>query len=201
MLQGITEATMQHDEAWNFLRLGRTMEWADKTSRILDVKYFILLPSPVTVGTPYDDLHWAAVLKSVSGFEIYRKRRGRITPLDIVEFLVTDQELPRAIRHCVDLAGEALREITGTPAGALKYPSEQLTDVLRGELANARMDVEIRTGLHEYLDGLQTKMNGIGESLNQDFFVLRPDKRPKSSQSQVQGQSQSQRQKSEGAPA
>ena len=81
------------------------MERADKTSRILDVKYFILLPSPVNVGTPYDDLHWAAVLKSVSGFETYRKQRGRISPLEIVEFLVTDREFPRAIRHCVEIAG------------------------------------------------------------------------------------------------
>jgi uncharacterized alpha-E superfamily protein len=114
---------------------------------------------------------------------------------------VTDQEFPRAIRHCVDVAGESLRAITGTPAGALKYPSEQLMDVLRGELANARMDAVVQNGLHEYLDGLQTKMNGIGDSLNQDFFVLRPDKRQESAQSQGQGQSQSQWQKSEGTPA
>jgi uncharacterized alpha-E superfamily protein len=191
MFQGITEATMQHDEAWHFLRLGRLMERADKTSRILDVKYFILLPSPVNVGTPYDDLHWAAVLKSVSGFEIYRKQRGRVSPLNIVEFLVTDRQFPRAIRHCVDVAGDSLRAITGTPAGQLKYPSEQLMDVLRGELESARMDLAIKNGLHEYLDGLQTKMNAIGDSLTQDFFVLRPEKGPEKtqSQSQVQGQS------------
>src|SRR5678816_4143907 len=54
MFQGITDATMSHDEAWHFLRMGRMMERADKTSRILDVKYFILLPSPANVGTPYD---------------------------------------------------------------------------------------------------------------------------------------------------
>ena len=200
MFQGITEATMQQDEAWNFLRLGRMLERADKTSRILDVKYFILLPSPQNVGTPYDDLHWAAVLKSVSGFEVYRKQRGRISPIGIVEFLVTDQEFPRAIRHCVDVAGESLRAITGTPAGQLKYPSEQLMDVLRGELENVSIKAVVRSGLHEYLDGLQTKMNGIGESLNQDFFVLRPEKRIEP-QSQSQHQSQDQVQTSGGARA
>ena len=188
MFQGITEATMQHDEAWHFLRLGRMMERADKTSRILDVKYFILLPSPENVGTPYDDLHWAAVLKSVSGFEVYRKQRGRFSPLDIVEFLVTDREFPRAIRHCVDVAGDSLRAITGTPSGQLKYPSEQLMDVLRAELENARMSLVIRSGLHEYLDGLQTKMNSIGDSLKQDFFVLRPERRSVGTQSQTQTQ-------------
>ena len=193
---------MQQDEAWHFLRLGRMLERADKTSRILDVKYFMLLPSPENVGTPYDDLHWAAVLKSVSGFEVYRKQRGRVSPIEIVEFLVTDREFPRAIRHCVDVAGESLRAITGTPPGQLKYPSEQLMDVLRGELENARIDVVVRAGLHEYLDGLQTKMNAIGESLNQDFFVLRPEKKTEGAQSQRQGQGQqTQVQTSEGAPA
>jgi uncharacterized alpha-E superfamily protein len=173
MFQGITDATMSHDEAWHFLRMGRMMERADKTSRILDVKYFILLPSPANVGTPYDDLHWAAVLKSVSGFETYRKQRGRISPLGIVEFLVTDREFPRAIRHCVEVTGESLRVVAGTPTGATEQKSEQLMRELRKELGEARMDVVIRSGLHEYLDGLQTKMNSIGDCLTQDFFVLR----------------------------
>ena len=172
MFQGITDATMSYNEAWHFLRMGRMMERADKTSRILDVKYFILLPSPVNVGTPYDDLHWAAVLKSVSGFETYRKQRGRISPPDIVEFLVTDREFPRAIRHCVEVAGQSLRVITGTLVGTANYLSESLMDVLLEELADTQVGVIIRTGLHEYLDGLQTKMNAIGDSLAQDFFMV-----------------------------
>jgi len=98
--QGITDATMSHNEAWHFLRLGRELERADKTSRILDVKYFYLLPY-TSVGTPYDDIHWSAVLKSVSGFEMYRQKHGRILPLHIVEFLVFDREFPRSIHYCV----------------------------------------------------------------------------------------------------
>src|ERR1700688_4928999 len=93
MFQGMADATMSHNEAWHFLRLGRDLERADKTSRILDVKYFYLLPS-TSVGTPYDDIHWSAVLKSVSGFEMYRQKHGRILPLHIVEFLVFDREFP-----------------------------------------------------------------------------------------------------------
>jgi uncharacterized alpha-E superfamily protein len=193
MFQGITEATMRHDEAWHFLRMGRMMERADKTSRILDVKYFILLPSPVHVGTPYDDLHWAAVLKSVSGFETYRKQRGRISPNRIVEFLVTDDEFPRSIRHCVDVAGESLSVVTGTPVSELSYRSEELMNVLRAELGDVRVDAVVRSGLHEYLDGLQTKMNQIGDSLTQDFFALRSEARSTGVSSQWQ--------KSEGAPA
>src|SRR5215471_919078 len=101
LFQGITDATMSQSEAWHFVRLGRKLERADKTSRILDVKYFILLPSARDVGTPYDDIHWSAVLKSVSGFGMYRKKYGRISPQDIVDFLLMDPDFPRSIRFCI----------------------------------------------------------------------------------------------------
>ncbi|MGB2889616.1 MAG: alpha-E domain-containing protein [Candidatus Acidiferrales bacterium] len=174
LFQGITDATMSHNESWHFLQLGRMMERADKTSRILDVKYFILLPSATGVGTPYDDLHWSAVLKSVSGFEMYRKKHGRISPRNIVDFLVMDREFPRAIHYCIHGVDECLRAITGTPMGSFHYPSEQLMGILRAELDFTSVDDMIRDGLHEYLDGLQAKMNAIGDSLYNDFFAGRP---------------------------
>jgi len=174
LFQGITDATMSHNEAWHFLSLGRMMERADKTSRILDVKYFILLPSATAVGTPYDDIHWSAVLKSVSGFEMYRQKHGRILPQDIVEFLVMDGEFPRAIRHCIRDADEALHAITGTAMDSFRFPSERLMGLLRAELDFTSVDQVIRGGLHEYLDRLQVKMNAIGESLLTDFYVCQP---------------------------
>ena len=122
--------TMSHNEAWQFIRLGAMLERADKTTRMLDVKYFILLPSVSDVGTPYDDVQWSAVLKSVSGFEMYRKRYGRISPDRIVEFLLLDGEFPRAFRYCIGLADRALHAITGTPVGAFSCPSEQRMGVL-----------------------------------------------------------------------
>ena len=174
MFQGITDATMSHNEAWHFLHLGRMLERADKTSRILDVKYFILLPSPQGVGTPYDDLHWSAVLKSVSGFEMYRKKCGRISPRHIVDFLVLDREFPRAIHHCIGDAQDSLHAISGTSMGSFRYPSERLMGHLSAELDFTSVDQILNNGLHEYLDGLQMKMNGIGESLLTDFFAWRP---------------------------
>jgi len=98
---GVMEATMTHGEAWHFARLGRHLERADKTSRILDVKYFLLLPNIHDVGTTYDDIQWAAVLRSASAFEMYRKRHGRLASERIVEFLLLDREFPRAIHSCV----------------------------------------------------------------------------------------------------
>jgi uncharacterized alpha-E superfamily protein len=171
LFEGVTDATMSHNEAWHFMRLGRMLERADKTSRILDVKYFMLLPSVRDVGTPYDDIHWTAVLKSVSGFEMYRKKYGRITPSDVVDFLVMDNEFPRAVRFCIKSASESLQSITGTPIGAFRYRSEQLMGQLRAELDFTSVDTVIRSGLHEYLDRLQLKMNGIDNSLRDDFAV------------------------------
>lgn len=174
LFQGITDATMTHNEAWHFMRLGRKLERADKTSRILDVKYFILLPSVKDVGTPYDDIHWAAMLKSVSGFEMYRKKYGRIVPRNIAEFLLVDREFPRSIHFCIRSASESLLAITGSQEGYFRYRTEQLMGMLRAELDFASVDSIVHSGLHEYLDGLQDKMNAIDSSLTDDFVTRNP---------------------------
>ncbi len=187
MFEGITDSTMSYNEAWHFLRLGRQLERADKTSRILDVKYFMLLPSVNAIGSPYDDIHWSAVLKSVSGFEMYRKRHGRITPRSIVDFLVLDREFPRAIRHCLRASDESLHAITGIPMGSCHYPSERSIAPLRAELDYISVEKIIGQGLHEYLDGLQARMNSIDDSLRLDFFAGEP-----ATQTQAQTQTQTQ---------
>lgn len=182
LFEGLTNATMSHSEAWHFARLGQMLERADKTSRILDVKYFILLPSTRDVGTPYDDIHWSAVLKSVSGFEMYRKKFGRISPRDVVSFLVTEREFPRAIHFSIRSADASLHAITGTPLGSFVYSSEQRMGMLRAELDFTSVDEIIRQGIHEYLDSVQLKLNAIGDALKNDFVAR------DSSQSQSQSQ-------------
>jgi len=169
--QGVTDSTMTHNEAWQFLGLGRTLERADKTTRLLDVKYFILLPSISDVGTPYDEIQWAAVLKSVSGFEMYRKKHGRISPPRLVEFLLFDNEFPRAVRYSVGRADRFLHNITGTQAGTFSCVSEQRLGMLKSELDFGRVDATLAAGLHEFLDGLQVKMNRVDECVNRDFFA------------------------------
>jgi uncharacterized alpha-E superfamily protein len=172
LFHGITEVTMTHNEAWHFIRLARNLERADKTSRILDVKYFILLPSVRDVGTPYDDVQWSAVLKSVSGFEMYRKRHGRISPDRIVEFLLLDHEFPRALRYCVGRADRSLHIITGASADSYSCSCEQLLGQLRAELDFARVEAILASGLHEFCDSMQTKMNTIDMCINGDFFFV-----------------------------
>ncbi len=173
LFAGITDATMTHGEPWHFLHLGRMLERADKTSRILDVKYYLLLRSVADVGTPLDEIQWAAVLRSASAFEMYRKRHGRIAPTRIVEFLLLDSEFPRAIRFCMDRAQHSLHAISRTPLGAFKNPAEKLIGQLCSDLAYANVDEVIQWGLHEYLDDLQTRMNKVAHGIYETFFALR----------------------------
>lgn len=184
MFQGITDATMSHNEAWHFLRLGRKLERADKTSRILDVKYFMLLPSYKDVGTPYDDIHWSAVLRSVSGFQMYRQKYGKLLPKSVVDFLILDRDFPRSMHFCIRCAEESLHAITGTPAGKSRHKSEALMIPLRAELDSVSVEEIIASGLHDYLDGLQVSMNAVSASLQEDFVTQ--------SQPQIQTQTQSQ---------
>jgi len=172
--QGITDATMTHGEAWHFCRVARTIETADKTSRILDVKYFILLPTPKDVGTPYDDIQWSALLRSASAFEMYRQRHGRITPAHVVDFLVLDREFPRAVLYCLTEANESLHAISGSRVGSFSNRPEQMLGQLRAELAYTRAEEIIAGGLHEFVDDLQTRLNLVGASICDTFFAIRP---------------------------
>ncbi len=174
LLEGLTNATMSHSEGWHFCRLGRLLERADKTSRILDVKYFILLPSVADVGTPFDDIQWAAVLRSTSAFEMYRKRYHHLTPDHIVDFLLLDREFPRSMHYCLIKADESLHAVSGSPVGTFRNPAEQYLGQLRAELAYAHVQDVIGAGLHEFLDAFQTKLNVVGGSILATFFALQP---------------------------
>ncbi|MBK8480252.1 MAG: alpha-E domain-containing protein [Proteobacteria bacterium] len=174
LFQGIIDSTMSHNEGWHFARLGRMLERADKTSRILDVKYFLLLPQVQDVGGPLDDLQWSAVLKSVSAFAMYRRRHHGITPPRVVEFLLLDREFPRAVRHCLNAADQSLRAISGTPRDTFHNPAEQRLGQLQSELAFASVDEIVDRGLHEFIDGLQLKLNQVNDAIEQVFFALRP---------------------------
>lgn len=171
---GITDSTMSHGEGWHFSRMGRMLERADKTSRILDVKYYVLLPKMADVGGPIDDIQWSAVLRSASAFEMYRQKFGRISPDSVVEFLVLDREFPRAVHHCMVRAEESLHAITGCPAGTFRNPAEQRLGQLTSRLSYAHINEIIRRGLHEFVDDLQTRLNQVDEAIFDTFFALRP---------------------------
>lgn len=174
LLNGVTASTMSHGEGWHFARLGLELERADKTCRLLDVKYFVLLPSVNEVGSPLDALQWRALLKSASAFEMFRKRHGQITPDRVAEFLILDRDFPRAICHCLASAQYSLHTISGTQVGTFTNPAEQLLGLLCSRLNFARIEEIIAFGLHEFLDDIQLQLNRIGQAIFDDFFAIRP---------------------------
>jgi uncharacterized alpha-E superfamily protein len=171
LFSGVTDGTMSQGEAWRFCRLARNLERADKTTRILDIKYFLLLPDLRDVGTPIDDLQWAAVLRSASALEMYRKRHGRVSPDRVVDFLLLDAEFPRAVHHCLIGADDCLHAISGTRSGTFSNGAEQRLGQLRSELAFADVAGIISAGLHEYLDRLQARLNRLADAIREVFFV------------------------------
>lgn len=174
LFQGLADATMSHGEGWHFVRLGRMLERADKTSRIVDVKYYYLLPRLEDVGTPLDDLHWSAVLRSVSGFEMFRKRHHGITPERVVGFLILDRLFPRSIMGCLNAAEKSLHAISGSPLGTFWNVAEKRMGKLRAELAYTTVQDILQQGLHEFIDAFQLKLNQVGEAIHDTFFSLRP---------------------------
>lgn len=173
-ISGIVSDAMSHDEAWDFFRLGKLVERADKTSRILDVKYFILLPHPSDVGSNLDYVQWAALLKAISALEAYRRRHGRIQPDRIVEFLLLDHEFPRSVLYCLSAALDCLHGISGTRPGYYSNPAEKHLGHLCGELAYSGVDEIFTGGLHEFTDNLQTRMNQVDEACYATFFSIFP---------------------------
>lgn len=174
LFEGLTEATMTHGEAWHFCRLGRMIERGDKTTRLLDVKYFILLPSVAYVGSTFDELQWVALLKSASGFEMYRRVYGRISPDSVVEFLLLNREFPRSVHYCIAAAQQSLHAVSGTPLGTFRSVAEQQLGMLRSELDYSDNQRIIEAGLHEMLDLLQSKLNRIDDAIFETFFALHP---------------------------
>ncbi|MEM9136474.1 MAG: alpha-E domain-containing protein [Cyanobacteria bacterium P01_F01_bin.42] len=175
---GVMDATMSHNEGWYFGCMGRYMERADKTSRILDVKYFQLLPGQEAVGSPIDELGWIALLKSASAYEMYRQSlcsaQHRITPAGVAKFLILDDQFPRSIRFCLREAERSLRRITGNSVGGWKHSSERTLGRLRAELEYKTIDEILQSGLHEFLDGLQHQMNTVDHEIYETFFALPP---------------------------
>ncbi|MEI6232005.1 MAG: alpha-E domain-containing protein [Planctomycetota bacterium] len=189
---GITDLTLSHGEAWNFCRVGRLLERTDKTTRLLDVKYYLLktLQAAAEHDASQDVMQWSAVLKSASALEMYRKKYRKINSEGVVKFLLTDREFPRSALYCLNSADEAIHNITGTPRGSHRTPAERELGRLCADIAYTDVKEILDDELHVYLDSFQTKLNVIGEAIYETFFSL---KTPKQSQIQSQsGQSQTQ---------
>jgi uncharacterized alpha-E superfamily protein len=172
---GATELTMTHGEEWHFGRLGRLIERADQTSRIIDAKQELIRVRSPEVGSSLDEIHLSALLRSVSALEMYRKRHGRIEHPLVIDFLVLDKLFPRSIRHCLDKAQRSLHAITASPSGATGTWPQRLLGRLAAEYEYAVIEEIYGEGLHEHMDRLQAKLNDVGFAVYQTFFAIRPE--------------------------
>lgn len=174
LFTGTMDATMSRNEGYYFARLGRMLERADKTTRIVDVKYYFLLPSVTDIGTPIDVLQWIALLHSASAFEMFHKVHQEITPANVVKFLILDREFPRSVHHCITDSDRSLHIISGSPEGGYTNMAEKLLGQLRADLDYLGVEEMMASGLHSYLDNLESKMNQVSDAVFEAFFSLQP---------------------------
>lgn len=200
LLYGIGEATMSHGEAWDFFRLGKYLERACQTGRILDVKYHLLLPTPQHIGTAVDNAQWTAILKSCSGYEPFHKQRLTLDKgASVADFLIFDPIFPRSVRRCLWYCQESVNKISGgRPA---KNKSQELLDQLVDWLNKSSIDELVKTGLHESLTRVINHIHLVGDAIVKTFFDFQqgrvdpqsnglyegPPLSPGQSQSQSQG--------------
>ena len=172
--RGVTVGTMLQDEALHFLRVGTFLERADNTARLLDVKFQALSGSDffgreaIKDNQEVDFYHWSAILRSVSGFEIYRKvYRNVIHPEKVAELLILRPDMPRSLAACMN----------ETVANLQLVANEQSSETLRragrlkSDLRYGRIDEILATGLHAYLTQFLDRVGDLGVGISRDFLV------------------------------
>jgi uncharacterized alpha-E superfamily protein len=163
---GLVASTMMRGEAYAFYQLGGCLERADMTARIMDVKYHIILPDLSMVGSALDYYQWAALLKSLSGFEAFRRSyHSGFMPADVAEFVVLNRDFPRSIVFSVDRMGAAL-EIIGLDG---KDATHAAFEEVSGMVSATAQDI-FAEGLHEYLERLLRQLGAFHIALAEDFF-------------------------------
>jgi uncharacterized alpha-E superfamily protein len=167
-LNGVLEGTMTRNDAYTFVMLGRNLERADMTSRIVDVRSAQLLPPESAELGPFDSIQWMSVLRSLSGYEMYRlSRRTRVSRNDALEFVLRDALFPRACLYCLNRIERFLRDLPR---------SERALQALAGVssfLAEAPLSTLEQSGLHELIDRLQLHLNEVHNSIAEAYFPAR----------------------------
>ena len=169
---GVTLGTMLQDEALHFLRLGTFLERADNTARLLDVKFHAVqdeFPGAASEqDQDYDFYHWSAVLRSVSGFEVYRKvYRDVVKPERVAELLILRADMPRSLLACLNEVMSNLALVTSDASSE----TQRRAGKLRTDLQYARIDEILATGLHAYLTQFLDRVNELGSHISREFLI------------------------------
>ncbi len=172
LFYGITDATLSKDIAWQFSMLGRLIERADKTSRILDVKYYLLLPSLDELGGVLDELQWIALLRSAGAYQMFRRaEQNVIKPNSVARFLLLDPIFPRSVRYCLDGISETLKMIELNPSLEEPTQLECMRGLLQAKWSYVRIENIISQGLHEAIDSLQIDLNKLHNLIQEKYFI------------------------------
>ena len=170
--RGVTVGTMLMDESLHFMRLGTFLERADNTARLVDVKFHAVesdfFGTASEKDQEYDFYHWSAILRSVSGFEIYRKvYRDVIKPERVAELLILRADMPRSLHASLNEVMANLQLVSSDAnSDTLRHAGK-----LRAELAYGRIDEILATGLHAFLTQFLERVNTLGGRISREFLL------------------------------
>jgi len=168
LFQGLTDATFSRSEGWEFMQFGKYVERANKTARILDVKYHILLPDAADVGGALDTAQWQAVLRSASALEAYRRFYvSEILAWKAAEFLIFSDSFPRSIHFCAAQIDEFLRRILGETGSRPRSEAARASRRLLANMQSLTIDEVLKDGLHEFLAETGAALDRISEDVVQ----------------------------------
>lgn len=175
LFQGLTNATFSRVDGYEFIQFGKFLERADKTSRILDIKYHILLPSVFDVGGAVDTAQWQALLRSCSAIEAYRRfHPADVTPAKIAEFLILSDTFPRSIRYCVNRVDQYHHLLAETQPDEYYSPAGQDFGKLVADLRTLTIKDILASGLHEFMQRVQADLDHIDDFIYQTFMYHPP---------------------------
>ncbi len=185
LFQGLTDATYSRSEGWEFIQFAKWIERADKTTRILDVKYHIILPSATDVGGAVDTAQWHAVLRSASALDAYRRFYvHEILPWKVADFLIFSDSFPRSLRYCVTQLDGYLHRILGESPNRPRTAAAQAARDLLADLRSLTLDDVLERGLHEFLIEVQKSLDPIGDEVVQTTMFFSAETAPEEHQHQ-----------------
>lgn len=171
LVRGAVSGTMMRNDIYFFAQLGTFVERADSTARILDVKYYVLLPSLSHVGSNLDNVQWETILRSVSAYRAFRwLNPGEIGPHNVAQFLILEQVMPRSLAFCCSRLAGGLSQIA-RQYGEEK-PSMALASDLKNDLENANIEAILDEGLHQFIQNFIKRISELGLQIEQDYRFI-----------------------------
>ena len=165
-IHGLLSGTMNHDQGYFFLRMGRNLERADMTTRIIDVRSGNLLPDDAPELRPFDNIQWMSVLKSLTAYQMYRRTmQARIRRGDVLRFLLQSPEFPRAFNYCVDAAARSAEQLPHNEAPL------RVIGGLKRQVMGTQVELLDQSELHSFIDELQIGLGELHSELAQAWFL------------------------------